>query len=395
MNSDTLIFEIGIIIILAGGATVLARRLRIPGLIGAILIGLFLGGPGGVGLIVNVDLITIISILGAILLLFMTGLKFDLDSFFKMGRKAFLITTFGVVTSLFSGFVLGLLLGWSPFVSFLLGVMISPSGTSVLASILDQKRMEASETGSLIITAAVIDDVEGIILYSVAAGLIRSASVSWVDVTSVTVVSIVFVFGSIILGKKAFPRLVSALEKHLNPDVLFMILLGIGLIMAFTATMIGVAAITGAFLIGALIPTETVGKKMEERLALMKDVFVSLFFVSIGLMVSPVDMILFLPLSLLVLGVAIGGRLAGGAIGVRLSGMRLKEAFACVGSLAIRGELSLIMAREAIVHGIAGPEFLVIAFLVIVGSVLILVPLVFKKESKTMPAQEAREPMPR
>jgi len=380
MNQDTFILEIGIIILLAGGATVLSKRLRIPGLIGAIAIGLFLGGPGGIGLIVNVELITIVAILGAILLLFMTGLKFDVESFFKMGKTAFLITTLGVVASVISGLFLGLLLGWSPFLSFLLGVMISPSGTSVIAAILDQRRMDATREGSLVITAAVIDDVEGILLYSIAAGLIQASTISWIDITSVTTISVVFIFGSIVLGKKVFPRFVSSLERRLSPDTLFMVLLGIGLVMAFVATTIGVAAITGAFLIGALIPTETVGKKMEEKLVLMKDVFVSLFFVSIGLMVDPIDVLLFLPLGLLVLGVAIGARVGGGAIGARLSGSKAREASFCVGSLAIRGEMSLIIAREAIVRGIAGPEFLVVAFLLIVGSVLLLVPAVFRRE---------------
>nr|MDO8116415.1 cation:proton antiporter [Candidatus Sigynarchaeota archaeon] len=387
MNPDTFIFEIGIIILLAGGAIVLSKRLRIPSLIGAIAIGLFLGGPGGIGLILNVELITVVAILGAILLLFMTGLKFDVNSFFKMGKMAFLITTFGVVLSVISGLVLGLLLGMSPFLSFLLGVMISPSGTSVIAAILDQRRMDTSREGSLVITAAVIDDVEGIFLYSIAAGLIRASTISWIDITSVTVISIVFIFGSILLGKKVFPRLVFSMERRLSSESLFMVLLGLGLVMAFVATLIGVAAITGAFLIGAMIPTETVGKRMEEKLVLMKDVFVSLFFVSIGLMVNPIDVLLFLPVGLLVLSVAIAARIGGGAIGARLSGAKSREALICVGSLAIRGELSLIIAREAIVSGIAGPEFLVVAFLLIIGSVLLLVPAVFKR-GKQAPSDE-------
>ncbi len=393
MNPDTFILEIGIIILLAGGATVLSKRLRIPSLIGAITIGLFLGGPGGIGLIVNVDLIAVVSLLGAVLLLFMTGLKFDVDSFFKMGKSAFLITTLGVVLSLITGLILGLLLGWSLFVSFLLGVMISPSGTSVIASILDQHRMGVSKEGSLVITAAVIDDVEGILLYSIAAGLIKTSSISWVEITIVTAISVAFVFGSLLLGKKVFTRIVSSLERRLDSDVFFMILLGLGLVMAFVATMIGVAAITGAFLIGALIPTETIGKQLEEKLVLMKDVFVSLFFVSIGLMVNPLDVLIFLPIGLLVLGVAIGARVVGGAIGGKLGGIKSKEAFICVGSLAIRGELSLIIAREAIVSGIAGPEFLVIAFLLIVGSVLLLVPIIFKKERTVEPVAAPSAPV--
>jgi CPA2 family monovalent cation:H+ antiporter-2 len=86
----TMLYELGLTIIVASLVSELFKKFRLPGLIGAVLVGLFLGGPGGIGVVADLDLVNTLALLGAILILFTTGLEFNIESFWKDGGTAFL-----------------------------------------------------------------------------------------------------------------------------------------------------------------------------------------------------------------------------------------------------------------------------------------------------------------
>jgi Kef-type K+ transport system membrane component KefB len=104
-----IIFQVGLLIVVSSLGSEIFKKLRLPGVIGAILVGLFMGGPGGFGLVTDLTVINLLAVLGSILILFMTGLEFDAAAFWKVGTKAFLLTTIGVALSVGLGFSLGLL----------------------------------------------------------------------------------------------------------------------------------------------------------------------------------------------------------------------------------------------------------------------------------------------
>jgi CPA2 family monovalent cation:H+ antiporter-2 len=119
----------------------------------------------------------------------------------------------------------------------------------------------------------------------------------------------VFILLSIYLGSKILPKAIYRFGKTLSEEVLFSILLGFGLILAFAATQVGLAAITGAFIMGAIIPYRKIGEKIGHRLYMMKEVFATIFFTSIGLSINPYDLLNILPISLAILAFALGARL--------------------------------------------------------------------------------------
>ena len=369
-----IIFEIGIILCISSLAAEGFKRLRLPGLIGAILVGLFIGGPGGIGWVTDLNVINIFAMLGAIFILFSSGLELDSTAFVNAEKKAFLLTTLGVIASVVLGTVLGLCFGWTSQAAFLLGVMISPSGTSIIATILNAKQKIDTGEGSALLTAAVVDDIEGVLLLSIALGGWGQGSNSIVNIILITVFAIIFIFGSIYLGRHLLPKLMEKLQRKISEDGLFAILIGVGLMVAFCASLVGLSPITGAFIVGVLIPYKKFGEKMDSRISMMKELFAILFFTSIGLSINPLNMLALLPVSLLVLGVALAMRLLGGLAGGRLDGYSGKSLWAMASGLAIRGEVTLIIAQTAISIGIVGPEFLTIGTVVVIGSILILLP---------------------
>lgn len=368
------VYEIGILIIIASLSSEFFKRIRLPGLIGPVLVGLVIGGPGGLGLVTSLTVIEILGVLGAVLILFTVGLEFEASAFWKAGRGAFFLTTGGVALSLVLGYFAGRLLGWSHAAAFLLGVVMAPSGTSVVASILHSERRGDPRAGQTLLTALVVDDVEGVLLLSIALAVISERAFSVYESAKLVILAVVFILGSIYIGSRVFPSFISRFGRLLSDEVLFAIILGAGFVFAFAATQVGLAAITGAFLMGAVVPYSKIGEKVFHRLFFMKEIFAAIFFASIGLMMNPFDILRFFPVALLLCAAGIGARLMGGLIGGRIAGLGQKELWASTVGLAIRAEMSLIIAREGAATGAIGSDFLPVAATAVLLSIVLITP---------------------
>ena len=123
-------YEIGLLIVVSSLASELFKRAKLPGLIGAILVGVFIGGPRGLGVVTNLDVVNLLALLGSVVILFMIGLEFEAATFWRVGRRAFLLTTVGVAAAMAAGYGTALALGWSAQAALLLAVVIAPQSSS-------------------------------------------------------------------------------------------------------------------------------------------------------------------------------------------------------------------------------------------------------------------------
>jgi len=382
-----IIFQVGLLIVVSSLGSEIFKKLRLPGVIGAILVGLFIGGPGGLGLVTDLTVINLLAVLGSILILFMTGLEFDAAAFWKVGTKAFLLTTIGVALSVGLGFSVGLLLGWTWQAAILLGAVLAPSGTSVIAATLSSEGVVNSKFGSTLITAIILDDIEGILILTIVLGVISEGTFSATNLLRVGTIAALFILASIYIGSKVFPLMIKRFERVFSDEVFFAILLGLGLILAFVSTTVGLAAVTGAFIMGAIIPHQKVGEKLANRLLMMKEIFAAVFFTSIGLVISPAGILAVLPIGILILAVALLARFAGGLIGGRLAGFKSRTLGTVTLGLAVRAEMSFIIAYEGVSRGVVGNDFLTLTAIAVIGSMIIVLPL-FSRLVKTREAPE-------
>ncbi|MBT0158999.1 cation:proton antiporter [Candidatus Bathyarchaeota archaeon A05DMB-2] len=381
MSADpaiSVIFQVGLLIVVSSLGSELFKKLKLPGVIGAILVGLFIGGPGGLGLVTDLTVINLLAVLGSILILFTTGLEFDASAFWKVGKTAFLLTTVGVILSVLLGYGIGLVLGFSWQAAFLLGAVLAPSGTSVIAAMLSYEGAVESKLGSTLLTAVVLDDIEGILILTIALGVFREGVFSATSLISIGLIATLFILASIYIGSKILPVVIKKFEWVISDEVLFIILLGLGLMLAFASTQVGLAAVTGAFIMGAIIPYQKVGKKLAEKISMMKEIFAAVFFTSIGLVISPMGMLAFLPVGSIILGVALLARFAGGLLGGRLTGLKGKTLWAVTIGLAVRAEMSFIIAYEGVAMGIVGTDFLTLTAIAVIGSMIVVLPLFSK-----------------
>jgi monovalent cation:H+ antiporter-2, CPA2 family len=370
-----ILFQIGLLIVASSLGAELFKKIKLPSVVGAILVGLIIGG---IGLVTDSTVINLLALLGAVLILFMTGLEFDASAFWKVGKVAFLLTTIGVILSVLFGFLIGVALGWTWQASILLGAVLAPSGTSVIAAVLSSESVVDTKVGSTLITAAIVDDIEGILILTVTLSVVTLGTFSVTNLLGIGLVAPGFILSSIFVGSKIFPKMVKKLERYFSDEILFAILLGFGLILAFVSTTVGLAAVTGAFIMGAIIPYKKIGERLSHKLLLMKEIFAALFFTSIGLAISPWSILVTLPVGLLILGVAVGARVVGGLAGGGLAGYRGKTLYTLTLGLIVRAEMSFIIAFQGVSLGIVGNDFLTLTAIAVIGSMIVVLPLFTK-----------------
>ncbi len=368
------LLDVGIILLASQLSSELFRRMKLPGLLGAIFAGVLIG-PNVFGVVSNTQIVNTIALSGALLVLFVIGLEFPAESFFRIGKVAFLLTTFGTILSFVVGYSIGQYLGWTQVASVLLGAVLAPSGTSIVAATLQEAGKSASDLGRKLLAASIIDDVEGIILLSIALSITaNSGQINPNELTRNAVVAVSFVLVSIFLGAKIFPEILKRVIKVISEPTLFALFLGGGLVLSYTASLLGLSPITGAFLVGAIIPAKKIGERMLDRILLMETVFAAVFFTTIGMSVQPTSVSALLPVLVLAILGSVAARLVGGLSGAFAGGLRGKVALLAAIALISRAEMSLIIAKGGVDQGLASPDLITIAAIVVVVSIGIAAP---------------------
>jgi Kef-type K+ transport system membrane component KefB len=281
-----------------GGA--LAERLGQPAVLGELLAGVLVGalplvGIHGLAYLGTNDVVEALADLGVILLLFEVGLSTRLADLMKVGWSAFLVATVGVVAPMVLGYFVGVWLVPSahPYVHVFLGATLSATSVGITARVLqDMGRVKTSE-GQIILGAAVIDDVMGLLVLAVMVGLLGGAKGSTAATAAiVTAKAIGFIVGALVLGRLLAPRLFRLTARLRGRGVVFTAALVTAFVLALAADLAGLAPIVGAFAaglvlegvpFGELLPE---GESVERLLVPLSGLLVPIFFVRMGVRVN-------------------------------------------------------------------------------------------------------------
>jgi Kef-type K+ transport system membrane component KefB len=288
-----------------GGA--LSERLGQPAVLGELLAGVALGalpllGVDGVAWVVHDRVIESLAELGVILLLFEVGLTTRLADLMRVGISAFLVALIGVITPMLLGYGLGLWLlpGRSSYVPLFLGATLCATSVGITARVLkDMGRVQTAE-GQIILGAAVIDDVMGLVVLAVMVGLVGASAAggagvgrgSLVTLALVSGKAVGFLAGALVLGRAIAPRVFSLGARLRVHGAVFTLALIVCFGLSWLAHLVGLAPIVGAFAAGLVlegVPFERLlpsGDRLENLLLPLSTVLVPVFFVRMGLQVN-------------------------------------------------------------------------------------------------------------
>jgi Kef-type K+ transport system membrane component KefB len=250
------------VILIAAKISSLVERFGQPSVLGELLAGVVLGNLALIGInffepIKADSIISFLSELGVIVLLFQIGLESNIEKMKKVGLKAFLVATVGVVVPFVAGtYIVGpwLLPGLSSNAYLFLGATLTATSVGITARVFqDLKKLQIPEA-QIVLGAAVIDDVMGLIILAVVSAIVTFGGVGFGVITWITAKAILFLAGSIILGQILAPKFSKIFSKvHTGTGMKFTFAICFCLFFAFLAQKVGLAPIVGAFAAGLIL----------------------------------------------------------------------------------------------------------------------------------------------
>ncbi len=325
------------------------------------------------------EIVDVLAELGVIILLFEIGLESDLKELLRVGPQAAAVAVIGVAVPFAIGTV-GLIYFFQvPSVAAIFaGAALTATSIGITARVLAEMQKLSSEEGQIIIGAAVLDDVLGIIILAVVAGLAERGEVQIADISVILISAVGFLVGAVTIGRFLNPFLVGMIERlrtRGNPLIP-------GLIIAFglsyIAQVIQLEAILGAFAAGLIIGETELRGELEEQIKPISDLFTPVFFVCVG---AKTDLSVLDPrvpanqegliIAVFLVVVAIAGKLAAGLGAFGKPGL---NRFAIGVGMIPRGEVGLVFAGVGAASGVL-PDALDVSIIVMVIVTTFIAPL--------------------
>jgi Kef-type K+ transport system membrane component KefB len=363
-TATTVLADIFLMFLGAKVAGELFERLRQPAVIGELLVGVIVGpyalgwvGVPTAGMIEAFHgaadatealhaIFEVLAELGVIVLLFMVGLETRLSDILSVGIRAGLVAVAGVIVPFILGYAfVALVLGEPTIEAIFIGTAMVATSVGITARVLADLGHIRSDEARIILGAAVIDDILGMIVLAVVSALGQGGTVSFAQIGLIALQAVAFTVFVAIAGRQAVRRWSIQLDRLRIRNAPFVVGVLVMLGLATAAAQIGLAAIIGAFLAGMVFAELSEQYELERQTLPLYEFLVPLFFVITG---TRVDWRLFLDpsvmgVALAVTGLAILGKLVGcGAAAVGLGWRRVS----IIGvGMAPRGEVGLIVAN--------------------------------------------------
>ena len=229
------------------------------------------------------EVISVLAELGVIILLFEIGLESDLRELQKVGARAAIVAVVGVVAPFVAGTVgLVLIFGMPTIPAVFAGAALTATSIGITSKVLSELGQLKSTEGQIIVGAAVIDDVLGIIVLAVVASLAKTGEVDVTNLIYLIISATAFLLGSIFFGKFFNKSFVAIAEKLQTRGKLVIPALIFAFAMAFLANAIHLEAILGAFAAGLVLDETDKRKELDQQIIPIADILVPIFFVSVG-----------------------------------------------------------------------------------------------------------------
>lgn len=388
MESFDIFRDLAIIIIFAKAFGIIARKLKAPSVVGEILAGLIIG-PSFLGLVQQSDFLIQMAEIGVVLLMFSAGLETNLKDLLKTGPIAFLIACCGVIVPLIGGALLYMgFYGASPMGStefyraVFIGVIMTATSVSITVQSLKEMGKLKGKVGTTILSAAIIDDVIGIIVLTFVIGFENPDS----NPGKVVISTILFFILAILVGFVLY-KIFNKLDKR-YPHTRRIPVLSVGLCfaLAYIAEVVfGIADITGAYVAGIILCSIKDHDYIEEKVDINSYmIFGPIFFTGIGLKTSfdsiNASILLF---SVCFVLVALITKIIGCGLMAKLCKFNAHDSLKIGVGMMTRGEVALIVAQKGLSVGLLDSiYFTAVILLIIVSSIFtpIMLKLLYAKD---------------
>lgn len=284
MNHYTLLQDFVVLLLAAGLAGMLCKRIGLSAIVGYLVAGIVIGPYSPpFSLIADTAHIEQLSHVGLVFLMFAIGLELSLSKLRRMGLPIIMATALGALFMFAFTLLLGRALGWTTLQSLFVAAMLMVSSSAVIAKLMSELKLNHDRAAQMALAITIVEDVVAVIMLTVLAtqGAQNSMGIGQV-LTGLTAFVVLFVC----LGLLLLPRLLRWLDKRADTELQTLVVSGVLCLLALVAIKAGYSIALGAFLFGALVAEMPQKHAIEQSFGSLRNLFGSIFFVSIGMMID-------------------------------------------------------------------------------------------------------------
>ncbi len=346
MDNHTFLSNLGVALVAAFLGGLLARVLRQPVLIGYLVAGIVIG-PYTPGIIANKEAVNSVAELGVALLMFAVGVHFSLKEMRALWRTAIIGGGVQILGTVVLGVLVGLALGWGVYGGLFVGCALALSSTAVMMKVLEERGEQGTAHGNVMLSILIVQDLSIVLMIVLLPALSQFASqgAGALSVVGVALLKAVVFLGVIVLLAVAgIPALMRQVAKTGSRELFLLMVICLCLATGVAADYAGLGLELGAFLAGIMISETDYAHEVFAQVRPLRDVFASLFFVSVGMLLEPRFVWQNLvPITLVVLTIVVGKSLVT-FFAVYAQGWHGRTAIRTGLGLAQIGEFSFVLA---------------------------------------------------
>ena len=277
--------DIVAIFCLSIGVLLVCHQVKIPPIVGFLLTGV-LCGPTALGLVQNPHAVELLAEIGVVLLLFSIGLEMSGEELMRLKRPVFVGGTAQVVLTVGAFMCLGVLTGQTWQQSMMYGFLASLSSTAIVLSRLQQKAQSESPQGRLDFSVLIFQDIAVVPMMLAIPILAGRGDTDLGGMLVSAGRTLVILVGGWVLARHVVPRIMQLVLRTRSKELMLMTVLGLCFAIALGTASLGLSLALGAFLAGLLLSGSEYSLNVLEGILPFKDVFTSLFFISVGMLLD-------------------------------------------------------------------------------------------------------------
>ena len=362
-----------------GAALVLgavAHRLRLPPMFGYIVAGLVVG-PFTPGVVADRERVLELADIGVALLMFSIGLRFSLRELASVGRLVLIGAPIQVAITMALGTVAALLLGRELVESLFVGAIVSICSSVVLVKVAGESVLETLLSGRIALGWSIVQDLITVVLVVVLSALAVESPSPLLDALRSTAIALGFVAVIVLLGSRVYTALLERVARLGSRELFIVAVALIAIGTAYSASALGVSVALGAFIAGLALAESDLAASVLGEVVPLRELFATVFFVSIGILLQPSAVLTGWPIILLLLALIIAGKWLPIFGIVTAAGHRPAVAARAAGLIAQSGEFSFVLATAGLSVGAIDPETFSLAMEATVFSILLAGPVFY------------------
>jgi CPA2 family monovalent cation:H+ antiporter-2 len=351
MDETVLLVSLALFLLLAAVCSIVFNKIRLPPLIGYLMAGIIVANFVSISE-EQMDVVDILSDMGLTMLMFCIGLEINLKKLRKQGVFAMKVAMVEIPFMVLAGTIFGGLFGLDSFQSLCLGAVMAGSSTAVVLGVLKiQNRLEKDRIDTLILVI-IMEDIAQVIVLSMITPLMAGSALDAGGLAAMVVSIIAFMAASIIFGVRLMPRVINWVSDNVSSEVLVLFTVGLAFGMALLASYVGLSVAIGAFLMGMMIASSRKSKDINHDIEPMKNIFMAMFFISVGMEISLVTLIdnIGLTVALLILFVVMKSLAV--FLGYWLANDTPRNSVSSAVSFLAMGEFAFIIAKQALDYNV-------------------------------------------